>query len=107
MIDVHAQSSHYASANTMNDDAERFRNWSKFIDNSVVPEALLTEDGGAEQEDSDRCAVMFFSHSWQSGKPQLHRNIVKLTRFEGSIKIRPFQRRHDATRSAEAPPVGV
>lgn len=49
VIDVDAQSSHDASAITMNSARERFRNWSKFIDNSVVGEALLTEEGGAEQ----------------------------------------------------------
>ena len=91
----------------MDDARERFRNWPKFIDNSAVPEALLTEDGGAEQEGVQHCAIAVPSRSWQSGKPQLHRNIVKLTRFEGSIRIRAFQRRDDATGSAEDPPVGV
>jgi hypothetical protein len=107
MIDIDAQSSHYASAIPMYDAGERFRNWSKFIDNSAVPEALLTEEGGVGQEGLSRGADRRFSRSRQNGKPQLHRNIVKLTHLEGSIKIRRFQRRDDSTRSAEDPPVGA
>jgi hypothetical protein len=49
MIDIYTQSSHYASAISLHVIGERFRNWSKFIDNSLVTEALLTEDGMREQ----------------------------------------------------------
>jgi hypothetical protein len=107
MIDIDAQSSHYTSAIPIDDAGERFRNWSKFIDNSVVAEALLTEEGWAGQEGFPQCVMTFFPLSWQSSKLQLHRNIVKLTHSEGSIKIRPFQRHDDSTRSVEDPPVGV